>query len=105
MNNIPQIPLVSWIDAMVSYLRNNAQWFFKPISEFLDSFVGMISDFLLFLPPLAFIIALVAITVVLTKKIWGLPVFVLAGLMLIWNLDYWEGTMLTLSLILASSVI
>lgn len=105
MNNIPQLPLVDWIDNMVSYLRQNAQWIFEPISDFLDAFVGYISDGLLFLPPWIFIILLVGITIFFTKKIWGLPTFVLVGLLLIWNLDFWEGTMLTLSLILAASLI
>jgi len=59
----------------------------------------------MFLPPLAFIALMVIITIYLTKKVWGLPVFVLLGLLLIWNLDYWEGTMLTLALILSASLI
>ncbi|MBO1264696.1 proline/glycine betaine ABC transporter permease [Proteiniclasticum sp. SCR006] len=105
MNNIPQIPLVEWTDTMVSYLRQNAQWIFEPISEFLDTFVGYISDALLFLPPWVLILVLVGLTVYFTKKIWGLPVFILFGLLLIWNLDFWEGTMMTLSLILAASLV
>jgi len=105
MNNIPQIPLVKWVDTMVSYLRNNARWFFDPISEFLDTFVEGVSAVLMFLPPLAFIALMVIVTIYLTKKVWGLPVFVLLGLLLIWNLDYWEGTMLTLALILSASLI
>ena len=40
----------------------------------------------------------------LTKK-RGLSIFVVLGLLLIWNLDYWEGTMLTLALIITSSLI
>jgi ABC-type proline/glycine betaine transport system permease subunit len=105
MNNIPQIPLVEWVDAMVSYLRTNARWFFDPISEFLDLFVNGASDVLMFFPPLVFIALMVIVTIYLTKKVWGLPVFVLFGLLLIWNLDYWEGTMLTLALILSASLI
>lgn len=105
MNNIPQIPLVEWTDTMVSYLRRNAQWIFEPVSEFLDTFVGYISDALLFLPPWVLILVLVGLTVYFTKKIWGLPVFILFGLLLIWNLDFWEGTMMTLSLILAASLV
>lgn len=103
MNNIPQLPLANWVDMAVSYLRSNAKWIFDPISNFLDSFVTTIAQGLMFLPPLVFIILIVGITIFLTKKIWGLPVFVLLGLMLIWNLGYWAETMLTLALILSSS--
>jgi glycine betaine/proline transport system permease protein len=105
MNNIPQIPLVGWVDAMVSYLRSNARWFFDPISDFLGTFVDIVSDVLMFFPPMVFIALMVIITIYLTKKIWGLPVFVLLGLLLIWNLNYWEGTMLTLALILSASLV
>ncbi|MBM7562409.1 ABC transporter permease [Fusibacter tunisiensis] len=105
MNNIPQLPLVEWVDAAVSYLRSNARWVFDPISDFLDAFVNTISDVLMFFPPLVFIVLMVLLTVFLTKKVWGLPVFVLLGLGFIWNLDFWDGTMLTLSLILSSSLI
>ncbi len=105
MNNIPQIPLVEWVDTAVSYLRSNARWIFDPISDFLDAFVNIISDGLMFLPPIVFIVLMVILTIFLTKRVWGLPVFVLLGLTLIWNLDYWEGTMLTLSLILSSSMV
>ena len=105
MNNIPQIPLVEWVDTAVSYLRSNARWIFDPISDFLDAFVNIISDGLMFLPPIVFIALMVILTIFLTKRVWGLPVFVLLGLTLIWNLDYWEGTILTLSLILSSSMV
>ncbi|HSR04574.1 MAG TPA: proline/glycine betaine ABC transporter permease [Proteiniclasticum sp.] len=105
MNNIPQIPLVEWTDTMVSYLRKNAQWVYEPISDYLYTFVGAISDTLLFLPPWVLILILVGGTIFLTKKVWGLPVFILFGLLLIWNLNFWEGTMMTLSLILASSMV
>jgi len=103
MDNIPQIPLASWVDSAVSYLRSNADWLFDPISNFLDGFVNGVSTGLMFLPPLVFIILMVGLTIYLTKKVWGLPVFTLLGLVLIWNLGYWEETMLTLALILCSS--
>lgn len=105
MNNIPQLPLVEWVDSLVSYLRSSARWIFDPISDFLDALVSIISDGLMFLPPIVFIALMVILTIFLTKKVWGLPVFVLLGLTLIWNLDYWEGTMFTLALILSSSLI
>lgn len=104
MNNISPIPLVQWVDDIVEHLRINAQWFFHPIDNFLEFLVDGISNVLLFLHPLVFIIILFAITVFFTKK-KKLSIFVVLGLLLIWNLDYWEGTMLTLALIITSSLI
>lgn len=105
MTTIPQIPIVKWADIIVEWLRDNAQWFFLPIKNFLKAIVEGLSDGLLLINPLIFVIVMVILTIYITKKIWGLPVFVLFGLLLIQNLGYWEGTMLTLSLILTSSLI
>lgn len=105
MNNLPQLPLVEWVDAMEVWLKNNATWFFDPIKNGLSSFIDGLSGILTAIPPLVFILVLVAFTFFVTKKRWGLSLFVLVGLLLIQNLGYWEDTMLTLSLILAASLI
>lgn len=103
MPQIPQIPLAKWADAMVAWLRANAQWVFEPIKKGMDSFVKSLSGALTAVPPWLFILAVVLLTILITRKIKGLPVFVLLGLGLIHNLGYWSGTMLTLSLILTAS--
>lgn len=100
-----KIPLIEWADFTVDWLRNNAQWFFEPIKEFLDGTVNGLSDALLAIHPLIFVVIMVALTIFITKKVFGLPIFVLVGLLLIQNLGYWDDTMLTLSLILTSSVL
>jgi len=100
-----QIPIVKWADMLVAWLRDNAQWFFDPIKNFLDGIVTGLSDTLIAIPPLIFILIIVALTIFLTRKKWGLSVFALFGLLLIQNLGFWEQTMLTLSLILTSSSI
>lgn len=105
MNKLPQLPLVEWVDALEVWLKNNAKWFFEPIKETLSAFVDSLSDFLIAIPPLIFVLIIVAFTIYITKKKWGLSLFILFGLLLIQNLGYWEDTMLTLSLILASSII
>ncbi|MFA9422681.1 MAG: ABC transporter permease [Sedimentibacter sp.] len=105
MTTIPKIPIVKWADLIVEWLRDNAQWFFLPIKNFLKEIVDGLSAGLLAIHPLIFVVIMVLLTIYITKKVWGLPVFVLLGLLLIQNLGYWEGTMLTLSLILTSSLI
>ncbi len=102
---IPQIPLADWGDSIVAWLRINAQWFFNPIKKFLDLIVSGLSSALIAIHPLIIIVLVVAITIFISKKIWGLPSFVLIGLLLIQNLGYWKGTMLTLSLITTASLI
>lgn len=99
------IPIVKWSDNLVAWLRDNAQWFFEPIKDSLDGIVTGLSDALIAIPPLVFIIIIVVLTIFITKKKWGLPLFSLLGLLLIQNLGFWEQTMLTLSLILTASSI
>lgn len=105
MDKLPQLPLVEWVDTFEAWLKINAQWFFEPIKNGLSGFVDGLSGILLAIPPLIFIVLIVGFTVYITKKKWGLSLFILFGLLLIQNLGYWEDTMLTLSLILASSII
>lgn len=105
MKQIPQIPIVKWADMLVEWLRDNAEWFFDPIKDLLDGIVTGLSDGLIAIPPLIFILLIVVLTKFLTKKKWGLTLFALFGLLLIQNLGFWEQTMLTLSLILTSSSI
>src|SRR5699024_6182461 len=105
MGKIPQIPLVEWVDKGEAWLKVNAKWFFDPIKNILGGFVDKLSDGLTFIPPILFILMVVILTFYLTKKKWGLTLFVFVGLLLIQNLGFWEDTMLTLSLILASSIL
>ncbi len=107
MNNIPQIPLAEWVDTFEAWLKVSANWFFEPIKNGLSGLVDGLSGFLLSIPTLVFILVVVALAIFIKrkKKKWGLPIFILLGLLLIDNLGYWDDTMLTLSLILASSLI
>ena len=105
MKQIPTIPIVKWADMLVAWLRDNAQWFFEPIKDTLNAVVNGLSDALIAIPPVVFILIIVALTIFITRKKWGLSIFALLGLLLILNLGFWEQTMLTLSLILTSSSI
>ena len=105
MINLPRLPLVEWVDAGEVWLKQNAQWFFEPIKNTLSTFVDALSDVLTVIPPLLFILIVVALTIYITRKNWTLSFFVGVGLLLIQNLGLWDDTMLTLSLILASSII
>lgn len=105
MLEIPMIPIAKWADMIVEWLRENAQWFFEPIKNLLDGIVTGLSDALISIPPILFIIIIVLLTILINKKKLGLPIFSLVGLLLIENLGYWKATMLTLSLILTASSI
>ncbi len=104
MDLLPKLPLADWIDAFVDWLHN-AEMIFKGI----DNVIGFIVDSLIvvlsFIPALLFIIGLAAIVYLLNRKKYGLPTFILFGLLLIDNLGFWNDMILTLSLVLTAALI
>lgn len=105
INNIPKIPLVNWIDVAVEWLRTHADFIFNPIAALLNFLVESFDMVLSLIPPLVFIAAIVGLSFYLTKKIKGLTIFSLLSLFLIWNLDFWNEMIVTLSIIITSSIL
>ncbi|KGA98796.1 glycine/betaine ABC transporter [Alkalihalobacillus alcalophilus ATCC 27647 = CGMCC 1.3604] len=104
MDSIPRLPLAEWIDSFVDWLKSGAA-FFEAIRTGIGALVDFFEMILAFPPAWLFILLVVALTVFLNRKKWGLPVFVLLGLLLIYNLGYWNGAVQTLSLVLTSAFI
>ncbi|GAF64201.1 proline/glycine betaine ABC transporter permease protein [Bacillus sp. TS-2] len=104
MDLIPQLPLAEWIHHFVEWLKN-AGGFFNGIRSVIDQLVTGIEWLLDFPPAWLFILIMVGLTVLLNRKKWGLAVFVLLGLYLIYNLGYWDGLIRTLALVLSSGII
>ncbi|MDQ0161457.1 ABC transporter permease [Bacillus alveayuensis] len=104
MSNLPKIPIGQWVDQTVSYLNSSFgyifEWIAFMISTFVDFFVFVTSS----VPALIFILLLAALTYVLSQKA-GLTFLTLFGLLLIWNIGYWEQTLNTLALVLTSVII
>ncbi|KMK77763.1 ABC transporter permease [Alkalihalobacillus pseudalcaliphilus] len=104
MDSIPRLPLAEWIDSFVTWLRG-AAGFFDVIRNGIGWLVDRFEDILTFPPAWLFIIIVVGLAVLVSKKKIGLPIFTLIGLYLIYNLGYWDGAMLTLALVLTSAFI
>ncbi|TSB48147.1 ABC transporter permease [Alkalicoccobacillus porphyridii] len=104
MDILPRLPLADWIDALVEWIRG-ASGFFTGIRNFIGWSVDTIGD-VLSLPPSWLLILIIVIgTFFLHKRKWGLALFVLIGLLLIDNLDYWSQMIDTLSLVLTAGLI
>jgi glycine betaine/proline transport system permease protein len=97
---IPKLPLAKYIDQLVEWLTINFEWFFDSITTVLEGFVEGLVSFLTFIPALL----LIAVIGFLAWKVsrWRLALFTVVGLLLIYNLGYWEEMIETLAIVLTA---
>ncbi|MCS0497613.1 choline ABC transporter permease subunit [Ancylobacter mangrovi] len=99
-----KIPLGLWLRDFVDLLTTHGQNVFDFISLVLGGLIGGFTAVLLWVPPLL-LIALFALAAWLVHRSIGLTVFILAALLLVANLGYWEATMETLSLVICATLV
>ncbi|MBD1381355.1 choline ABC transporter permease subunit [Metabacillus arenae] len=104
MNNIPRIPVGDWVDQFVNLLYRNFSDFFNAFAEVIEGFVEFLVMVISLLPPVVLILIFAGVAWFVTRK-WSLPFFTVIGLLFIWNIGFWEGTIDTLSLVLTSVII
>jgi glycine betaine/proline transport system permease protein len=104
-NFVPKVPLAEWVDFLVDWLTDNAEWFFDPIRDGLKWFVDTLSGILVSIPSIIFILLITLLAFFISKRNIGLTGITLIGFLFIDNLGYWEGTMLTLTLVLTASML
>ncbi|TPR18810.1 proline/glycine betaine ABC transporter permease [Apilactobacillus timberlakei] len=104
--NMTQIPLADWINKFVNWLTQFVG-FFNGITNFIGGIVNGFQAIFDILPVWLFIIIVLGITywALHDSKHWGLMLFELLGLLLIWNQNYWRDMTQTLTLVLTSSLI
>lgn len=105
MENIPTLPLVHWIDVAVEWLRIHLNFIFRPIANGLNSLVDFFDMVLGLLPPIVFILLVALLSYYLTKRIKGLTIFSILSLTLLWNLGFWDETIVTLALVITSALL
>ncbi|WP_429663103.1 ABC transporter permease [Bacillus gobiensis] len=100
---IPRIPLDQWANNLVDFVTNRFSGVFNVINDTMTIVIGGLEWLLTTPSPLVMVIILVALASWLTN--WKIAVFTGLGLLLIISLNLWEASMLTLSLVLASTMI
>jgi glycine betaine/proline transport system permease protein len=112
-----KIEIGSVIEKGIEWLSREGEPFFDTITYGIEGLVKGLQSILAFPHPVIFIVilALLAYYIKTGKKKFfsikglrtgiGLPVFIVLGMLLLWNLEYWEHTMQTLALVLCSSFI
>ncbi|CAI2638186.1 Glycine betaine/carnitine transport permease protein GbuB [Apilactobacillus kunkeei] len=100
------IPFADWVNNFVNWLTQFVG-FFNGITDFIGAIVNSFQWVFDLLPVWLFIVLVLGITywALHDSKHWGLMVFELIGLVLIYNQGYWRDMTQTLTLVLTSSLI
>ncbi|PWR76309.1 ABC transporter permease [Methanospirillum stamsii] len=115
----PRLPIGSFIEELVEWISDNLGWLLDAITDILSAMVSTLYGLLSAIPPTVLIILISIIAFALKfkaiskkkhikKRILGsldLPILCIAGLLLIWDLDLWDHSMETLSLVIVSTVV
>lgn len=97
------IHIGTYIEQFINWLTLHFSALFHVVKVLVESIVNAVEWVLMF-PPFYVIIALIAF-LAWKRTGWGLMLFTLLGLTLIWGMGYWAQTMATLALILSAAFI
>lgn len=99
-----KIPLGNWMASFVDWLTTHGASFFDSLSYGLESAIMLLVEVFKWLP-VSGVIALAAICAWLLQRSIPLAIFVVASLLLILNLGYWQEMLETFVLVLAATII
>ncbi len=99
----PKLPLGWAVKQLITWLQDNAAWFFDAVTFGIDTLVDGLTAILLTIPAGLLILAAAAATYWLHRS-WKLALFVVVAFLLITNLGYWEATVQTISLVGFSTI-
>lgn len=98
-----KLPLGAWVKQLIDVLQNHSR-LFDSISDFITFMVDGMTGLIMLVPPFVFILVAAVLAYLLHRSIW-LSLFLIAALLLIVNLGYWEATVQTISLIGYSALV
>lgn len=100
-----QIPVADWVEAFTSWMTDTFSGLFSFIQVLGKGLMDGLTDGLLMIPPIVFILLMTVIAYFISNKKWGLPTFTFLGLLFILNQGLWTDLMNTLTLVLISSIV
>jgi len=94
----PKLPLGRAVKTGITWLQDNAAWFFDAVTATINFMVDGMTAILAHIPFLIVTLAVAALGYWLHRS-WRLAAFVVAAFILIANLGYWQATLETISLV------
>lgn len=105
LDNIPKMPVADVVESAMDWLTSNFASLFDFITKSGKSAMDGLTDLLILIPPVIFILLIAIIAFVATRKKFGLAIFTIVGLLFIYNQGLWEQLMNTITLVIFSSLI
>lgn len=105
INSISQIPVAENVEKLMDYITETFSGMFRFIKNQGEDVMDMITELFVMIPPIVFILIVTALAFIATRKVFGLALFSLIGLLFIYNQGLWEQLMNTLTLVLFSSLL
>jgi len=99
----PKLPLGWAVKQFITWLQDNATWFFDAVTAAIDFLVDGLTDLLLRVPAGILILAAAGAAYAIHRS-WKLALFVVVAFLLIANLGYWVATVQTISLVGFSTI-
>src|SRR5699024_8544532 len=95
---VPEIPIADWTTRFTDWITDTFSFLFTPIKEHFGSLMEVTSDLLLKVPPIFIILIVALIFFFITGKRFGLAIFSIIGLWLIYNQGYCDHLISTYTL-------
>lgn len=105
LDSIPSFPVADAVEGLMDAITGNFSSLFGFVQSGGKTAMEFITDTLIAIPPVVFILLIALIAFIATKKKFGLAVFSIIGLLFIYNQGLWEELMNTITLVIFASII
>lgn len=102
---ISKIPVADWVESLTAWMTDTFSGLFSFFQVIGQGMMDGLTDGLLVIPPLVFIVLISIAAFFISNKKWGLTSFTFLGLLFILNQGLWTDLMNTLTLVLISSIV
>jgi glycine betaine/proline transport system permease protein len=96
---IYRIPIGGVIERGIDFFVQHFSFATQAFSKVTENGMDIVVNVMMTIPPWALILIFTGLAWFLSKR-WGVALFTLLGLLLIWNMELWEPTVSTIALIL-----
>ncbi|MEA1924520.1 MAG: ABC transporter permease subunit [Candidatus Altiarchaeota archaeon] len=103
VDSLPHLPVEDVGEGLISWMDDRLEVVFDLLTLIIETLLGLVSSMLIGLPAVVVIAAFISLGYVLSG--WRLSAFILTGYLFIAMMGYWEDAMMTLSLVVAATVV
>ena len=103
--DLPRLPVGDAVEALVDWIEEYCGWLLDGISAGLRFLVDGLQDILLLIPAPVLVLLITVLVWFVTRRDTKLAAVTALGLLLIWNLNLWDLSMLTLALVITSTIL